>query len=457
MSEAVAIIDVAERIAAGGLQGFYQEVLGRLRSSDPCRCLVLWFHDTDASDPRADEHTGLALMGLLLEGGKPVIAAVEGEIVDSALSLAAAADYLVAAADASFSSRYLSSGAWPPTGLLWGLANKLGAVQAKALVTQGRAWDSAAAARAFLAQDVVPPGQALSVALNVAARYAAVAQAGFTRLKALWAGSAGTLEWALQLQPTQPVLRSAEVRASSDQPRILRDDAVAVIECGASAGWQHALVQGLQLLDGDAEVRAVVLGSTLFAQQANLASGFCGDGTNPLLAAKPAQALLACNKPLVAALEGPVSGEALWLLLGADVLLAAEDAVLSAEGLCSGRMPDARLLWSLRRKAVPGALWAWLSLNGRCTAALAEQLGLIHQRVPPGGTTVAAVALAHRLAALPPLALAFLKASLMEGADTPARVLRTEIDLQPLLRQSADHREAVAAFMEKRSPRFRGS
>ena len=60
-------------------------------------------------------------------------------------------------------------------------------------------------------------------------------------------------------------------------------------------------------------------------------------------------------------------------------------------------------------------------------------------------------------AALPPLALAHLKAALATGCDTLDKAIETEVNLQPLLRRSEDHREAAAAFMAKRTPVFVGN
>jgi enoyl-CoA hydratase/carnithine racemase len=455
MPEAIAVVDVAQRLAAGGLQGLYQAVLVMLRSSADCRCIVLHFHGTDAVEPDADEESGLVLMRLLLEGGKPVIAAVEGGIADAALSLAAAADYVVAAADARFSSRYMSTGVLPATGLLWGLSHKLGVRRARALVVEGQSWDAAAAADASFAQEVVAGGQALVAALAVARRYLARPLQDFAGIKPLWAASAGSLEQAQQAQPLMAVHGAAAAASPADTLRVCRAGAVAVIECSAPDGGPRALAQQLRSLDGDGEVRAIVLACSMF-EAPSYSDTADSAGASAWAVATLTRSLLTGSKPVIAAVEGRVSGEAAWLALGADFIVAADDAVLSAERLFDGSMPDAGRLWSLRRKAAAGALWAWLWQGDQYSAAQARRLGLIQELAPAGTVQAAAMALAGRIATMAPLSLALLKAGLLEGADTPARVRRTETDLQPLLRRSADHAEAVAAFLEKRPPRFHG-
>ncbi|MFP3747904.1 enoyl-CoA hydratase/isomerase family protein, partial [Achromobacter sp. SIMBA_011] len=69
----------------------------------------------------------------------------------------------------------------------------------------------------------------------------------------------------------------------------------------------------------------------------------------------------------------------------------------------------------------------------------------------------AAVQRAQKLAQLPPVTLVLLKASLVRGGDSVEAAWRREVDLNPLTRQTQDHQEAVAAFMEKRQPTFSGN
>ncbi|MNG31090.1 enoyl-CoA hydratase [compost metagenome] len=77
--------------------------------------------------------------------------------------------------------------------------------------------------------------------------------------------------------------------------------------------------------------------------------------------------------------------------------------------------------------------------------------------VAPGQALEAAVERASRLAQLPPVTLALLKASLVHGGNAVESAWRREVDLNPLIRQTQDHQEAVTAFMEKRKPTFSGN
>jgi 2-(1,2-epoxy-1,2-dihydrophenyl)acetyl-CoA isomerase len=91
------------------------------------------------------------------------------------------------------------------------------------------------------------------------------------------------------------------------------------------------------------------------------------------------------------------------------------------------------------------------------TAETAERWGLVHHVVPAEQVAAEAGALAARLAQGPTAAYRGLKAVLASAAtDTLEETLALEARLQSRLGQSHDHREAVAAFLEKRTPTFTG-
>jgi enoyl-CoA hydratase/carnithine racemase len=95
--------------------------------------------------------------------------------------------------------------------------------------------------------------------------------------------------------------------------------------------------------------------------------------------------------------------------------------------------------------------------GGMLDAARAHALGLVCELVEPGEAAAAATALAHRLAAQPPLALAAIKRSLAAGADLPladANALEQHEFLR--LFDTADQKEGMVAFLAKRKPAFEG-
>jgi 2-(1,2-epoxy-1,2-dihydrophenyl)acetyl-CoA isomerase len=90
-------------------------------------------------------------------------------------------------------------------------------------------------------------------------------------------------------------------------------------------------------------------------------------------------------------------------------------------------------------------------------AESAAEWGLVHRVVPPEQVLAEAQALAARLAAGPTAALRAIKAVLATAAtDSLEDTLALEARLQTELGRTADHREAVEAFLEKRAPRFTG-
>jgi enoyl-CoA hydratase/carnithine racemase len=161
-------------------------------------------------------------------------------------------------------------------------------------------------------------------------------------------------------------------------------------------------------------------------------------------------------KPVVAAVEGVAFGAGLSLAVACDHVVAASSARFCAAFLRVGLIPDTGILWTLPRKIGMTHARALLSLANEINGEEALRIGLANQLAEPGTALAAAVAYAKVLAANPPLGMALTKAALTAGADSMDAALRTEIDFQPMLRQSKDHLEAAQAFIDKRSPVFSG-
>jgi len=159
--------------------------------------------------------------------------------------------------------------------------------------------------------------------------------------------------------------------------------------------------------------------------------------------------------PLVTVLNGAVGGAGVGLALAGDFVLAAESMKLRTGYAAIGLSPDAGSSWFLARRI--GALRAqqWLMLSDpidsrRCLAA-----GAVDALHPDAELAAAGEALARRLATGAPGSFAAIKALC---ADAPGRTLEAHLALEHrLLREragSADAREGVAAFLQKRAPRF---
>jgi 2-(1,2-epoxy-1,2-dihydrophenyl)acetyl-CoA isomerase len=109
----------------------------------------------------------------IVQGAKPVIAAVEGICVAAGMSLATACDIVVAARDAKFGCAFNKVGLMPDMGAGWILPHRIGSGRARLLMFTGRVIDGAAALDMGLIEQVSEPGKALSDALEIAQEIAA--------------------------------------------------------------------------------------------------------------------------------------------------------------------------------------------------------------------------------------------------------------------------------------------
>jgi enoyl-CoA hydratase/carnithine racemase len=170
-----------------------------------------------------------------------------------------------------------------------------------------------------------------------------------------------------------------------------------------------------------------------------------------------ADALLHTDVPVISAVNGAAVGWGMELALMADIRVASERArfgeLFVKRGLCCDVPGIGRLAQVVGRERA-----AELLFTGRIVdAAEAEAMGLVSRVVPHEELLPTALGLAADIAANPPLAVQRMKQGLRAALDPDWRELGTWVSgsLAELF-QTADHREGVAAFLEKREPRFRG-
>lgn len=169
-------------------------------------------------------------------------------------------------------------------------------------------------------------------------------------------------------------------------------------------------------------------------------------------------ALRAMPQPVIAAINGPAYGGGMCLALGADVRLAAESATFSAAGITNGlTSTELGASWLLPR-AVGMSHSAELLLTGsEIDAGEAARIGLVSRVVPDGTVVDEAVAVAGRMCELSPFGIQMTKRTLWANLEVDS--LTAAIDLENRNQLLAGHTgnldEAVAAFREKRKPRYR--
>lgn len=163
------------------------------------------------------------------------------------------------------------------------------------------------------------------------------------------------------------------------------------------------------------------------------------------------------EKPIVGAINGIAAGAGASLAFACDLRIAAEGASFLLAFGRVGLIPDSGATWLLPR-LVGAAKAAELALTGEpLSAADAERLGLVARVVPAESVVAEAQAMAARLGAMAPRAVALTKRAL-EASWTASleEQLELEAALQGIAGATADHVEGIAAFMEKRPPRFIG-
>jgi enoyl-CoA hydratase/carnithine racemase len=168
-------------------------------------------------------------------------------------------------------------------------------------------------------------------------------------------------------------------------------------------------------------------------------------------------ALYNCQKPTIAAINGAAVGIGLTLTLLQDIRLMAEEASMGAIFARMGLMPELGSTFMLPR-LIGLAKALELTYTARVVKAKeALEIGLVNQVIPGEGLLAAVREIATQIAALPPLALAVSKRALYQGSenDFDAAVQSETFGLDYLFK-THDHKEAVAAFLEKRPARFEG-
>jgi 2-(1,2-epoxy-1,2-dihydrophenyl)acetyl-CoA isomerase len=168
-------------------------------------------------------------------------------------------------------------------------------------------------------------------------------------------------------------------------------------------------------------------------------------------------AIRALEKPMIAAVNGAAAGAGLSLACACDLRIASDRAVFVPAFVNVGLVPDSGGTFFITRLLGPARAFEWLCSGRRLTAPEALEWGVVSELVEADALSSRAAELASELAVLPTRAIGMTKRLLDRAAtSTLEDQLEWEAQLQTVATQSADFREGVAAFLERREPRFEG-
>ena len=170
------------------------------------------------------------------------------------------------------------------------------------------------------------------------------------------------------------------------------------------------------------------------------------------------RAIRALEKPVIAAVNGPTAGAGLSLAAACDLRIAAETASFVPGFIGIGLVPDSGGSYFIQRLLGTARAFEWMTSNRKLGAAEAKDWGLVNDVVEAGGLLAQVAEVARVYASLPTKAIGMTKRMFDHAENaTLEEQLALEAELQSAATKSDDFREGVAAFLEKRAPKFSGA
>ena len=219
-----------------------------------------------------------------------------------------------------------------------------------------------------------------------------------------------------------------------------RAEAESAVRCVLITGAGRGFCAGQDLTERDMNAKDIDLGGGLDTRY------------NPLV-----RRMRALGKPVVCAVNGVAAGAGANFALACDIVFAARSASFIQAFVKIGLVPDCGGTYFLPRLAGMQRAMALAMTGDRLSAEDAERFGVIWKCVDDAQLAAETEKFARALAGGPTKSLGLIKKAMYSSANnTLAAQLDLERDLQREVGKGADYREGVAAFLEKRKPRFTG-
>lgn len=223
-----------------------------------------------------------------------------------------------------------------------------------------------------------------------------------------------------------------------------------------TATLTRAVDEGARALVLTGAGRAFCAGADLAANDEPMAGSELGgrlrEHYNPVI-----ETMAALPIPIVTAVNGAAAGAGASIALAGDIIVAARSAYFLLAFANIGLVPDAGSTWLISQSAGRQTILEMALLGERVTASKALDAGLINRVEDDEDMLGAAMALGRKLAEMPSVALGLIRKQVaFAQTATLSETMEMEAQHQSIAAQTADFREGVAAFLEKRPAVFEG-
>jgi len=212
-------------------------------------------------------------------------------------------------------------------------------------------------------------------------------------------------------------------------------------------GLDQELAEICESINRDDEVSVVLL-------TGSGTKDFC---TGSETASNAAASIASIEKPVIAAVNGNALGAGCEIALSCDLRIAADAARFGFSWLESGVIPTDGATQRLPRLIGKGKAMELILTADTITAAEALEIGLVSKVVPAAELAAEAEKLVRGISTKAPVSLRYVKEAVNKGMDmTLEQGLRLEADLYMLIHTTTDRTEGITAFLQKRTPEFKG-